>query len=376
MAGPAERELGRLVRRYAVACRTVIAVACGALGLVVVSGHQLFAASACLAVLVLWSGVYGLLVLRGTVRWPVVVDLMIVSALTLGQGWTVPAASEANGTGWCLALVSMTVVTYQWHTPPLAGAAATLVLVSAHLVGSASAAAGHGAGWVMTALWVFAEAALSRGFYLLVRHGGRRSDAQLATREELRRANAVSRARRSDEREYMARLHDTAAATLLMIGLGMAAGRQAWLAEQARRDLMVLGVGATTARRQPLMDLAAMLAETIRHVGLVVRHPPLQRVLLPCGPAEAIRDSVREALTNVLRHADTGEASLSICHDDPLVVEVRDDGRGFDPTQVPAERRGISESIAARMHRAGGRASVTSAPGGKGTTVRLEWPRV
>ena len=49
---------------------------------------------------------------------------------------------------------------------------------------------------------------------------------------------------------------------------------------------------------------------------------------------------------------------------------VRDRGPGFDPAAVPADRRGVRESIVGRMERHGGRARVTSAPGG-GTEVEL-----
>ena len=48
--------------------------------------------------------------------------------------------------------------------------------------------------------------------------------------------------------------------------------------------------------------------------------------------------------------------------------------RGFDRAAVPAGRRGLAESIEGRMERAGGRATVTSAPG-EGTEVELRMPR-
>ena len=51
-------------------------------------------------------------------------------------------------------------------------------------------------------------------------------------------------------------------------------------------------------------------------------------------------------------------------------VFVRDRGAGFDPSAVPAERRGVRESIVGRMQRAGGRASVRSSPS-RGTEVEL-----
>jgi len=55
-------------------------------------------------------------------------------------------------------------------------------------------------------------------------------------------------------------------------------------------------------------------------------------------------------------------------------VFVRDRGVGFDRAAVPADRRGVAESIEGRMRRAGGIATVTSAPG-SGTEVELTLPR-
>jgi signal transduction histidine kinase len=271
------------------------------------------------------------------------------------------------------ALASMAVVTYQWHTGPLGGAIAAVVLVAAYVIGVETSIGGDGPVWPMPAVWILVEALLSRGLFVMVRRGGRRADGYLDARERVRAAAAVGRARRADEREHLAALHDTAAATLLMVGLGTVSGRPAWLADQARRDLRVLDPGAGTPPPEPLVDLGKWLADATSGGTVTVRHPPLRTVLLPPAAAAAIRDSVREALTNVARHAAVPEASLSLRQEGRrLVVELRDDGRGFDPARVPAHRRGISQSIAERMRRAGGSAVVTSEPGG-GTLVHLEW---
>ena len=53
---------------------------------------------------------------------------------------------------------------------------------------------------------------------------------------------------------------------------------------------------------------------------------------------------------------------------------VRDRGQGFDPEAVPADRKGLAESVHGRMTRRGGTATVTTAPG-EGTKVTLKMPR-
>ena len=49
---------------------------------------------------------------------------------------------------------------------------------------------------------------------------------------------------------------------------------------------------------------------------------------------------------------------------------VTDQGAGFDTATVPDDRKGISESITARMVRSGGESTILSAPG-EGTEVHL-----
>jgi signal transduction histidine kinase len=53
---------------------------------------------------------------------------------------------------------------------------------------------------------------------------------------------------------------------------------------------------------------------------------------------------------------------------------VRDRGRGFDPAAVPGDRKGLAESVRARMARHGGSAAVRSSHG-EGTEVSLTMPR-
>ena len=81
-----------------------------------------------------------------------------------------------------------------------------------------------------------------------------------------------------------------------------------------------------------------------------------------------------EAVRNSNRHAhSTTPTTVTVSLDSPkLTVVVADDGRGFDPQTVPADRLGITVSIRDRMAAIGGSADIDSAPG-RGTRVSLRW---
>jgi signal transduction histidine kinase len=53
---------------------------------------------------------------------------------------------------------------------------------------------------------------------------------------------------------------------------------------------------------------------------------------------------------------------------------VRDRGRGFDPEAVPGDRKGLAESVRARMARRGGAVTVRTVQG-EGTEISLTMPR-
>jgi signal transduction histidine kinase len=90
---------------------------------------------------------------------------------------------------------------------------------------------------------------------------------------------------------------------------------------------------------------------------------------------QALLAAAREATLNAAKWS--GVQSISLYAEvEPTQVSlfVRDRGRGFDPAAVPADRRGLSESVHARMVRRGGTAEVRSVPD-EGTEVRLSMPR-
>jgi signal transduction histidine kinase len=85
--------------------------------------------------------------------------------------------------------------------------------------------------------------------------------------------------------------------------------------------------------------------------------------------------AAREATVNAAKWSGAAVVSL-FAEVDPgeVALYVRDRGKGFDPAAVPGDRKGLAESVHARMTRRGGSACVRSAPG-EGTEVTLRMPR-
>jgi signal transduction histidine kinase len=96
--------------------------------------------------------------------------------------------------------------------------------------------------------------------------------------------------------------------------------------------------------------------------------PPL------AAPAEAaVYRVAQEALHNALRHSGAGTVTVALSGTARRVVlEVADDGAGFDPAAATGRGRGLA-SMRQRAAAVGGTVRVTSAPG-RGTAVRLTVP--
>jgi len=89
----------------------------------------------------------------------------------------------------------------------------------------------------------------------------------------------------------------------------------------------------------------------------------------------ALLAAAREATVNAVKWSGADVVSL-FAEVEPAEVSlvVRDRGRGFDPAAVPRDRKGLTESVHARMTRRGGSATVRSVRG-EGTRVSLTMPR-
>ncbi|MGA3183005.1 MAG: PspC domain-containing protein [Candidatus Dormibacteria bacterium] len=182
---------------------------------------------------------------------------------------------------------------------------------------------------------------------------------------------------RSEERaEIAAHLHDSVLHTLALIQRSEDPADVAALARRQERELRAwLDHRPTTSEQQDLrgaVDALASRVEEQHHVTVdtvVVGDTPVTEhvaaLLLAC----------QEAATNAARHSGASRVSIYIEADgDGVTAYVRDEGAGFDINAVPADRRGIAESVIGRMRRHGGSATITSRPG-HGTEVQLQLPR-
>lgn len=201
------------------------------------------------------------------------------------------------------------------------------------------------------------------------------------------------------ERRRLARdLHDSIKQQLFSIKLSSAAAEERWESDPggARTALADVRRSAHAAMVEMQAMLSQLRPEPLTTAGLVeaLREQcealgyrsgiPVHLEIGDLPPDSRLPDSTREnlfrvaqeALSNVARHARAGEVRVrlgKIRHDgsSALLLEVRDDGQGFDPAGRPAGM-GL-RNMRERLEVVRGTLEVRSAPG-EGTEVRALAP--
>ncbi len=183
---------------------------------------------------------------------------------------------------------------------------------------------------------------------------------------------------RSQERaEVAAHIHDSVLQTLALIQRNSTDARTvSTLARSQERELRNWLYG--TVDIAPGESVAVALQRVSDEIedlhGVTVETVEVGDCPVDDGLAALVLSS-REALANAARHSGAAAVSAYLeVEPDRVTVFVRDRGKGFDPDEVPNDRRGIADSIVGRMHRHGGKAAVRSQPG-QGTEVELLMPR-
>jgi signal transduction histidine kinase len=187
-----------------------------------------------------------------------------------------------------------------------------------------------------------------------------------------------ARIREQERAEVAAHVHDSVLQTLALLQSQAtdpdAVRRLARRQERELRQWLYPAKPSTTATvasfASSLRQAAADVEDT--HVVavevVVVGDAPLDESLV------ATIAAAREGMVNAAKSSGAPDVSVyAEVTDRGVEVFVRDRGRGFDPQQIPADRRGIRESIVGRMTRNGGKAAIRSGP--TGTEVALTVPR-
>jgi signal transduction histidine kinase/phage shock protein PspC (stress-responsive transcriptional regulator) len=187
-------------------------------------------------------------------------------------------------------------------------------------------------------------------------------------------AERAERIRSQERAEVAAHLHDSVLQTLALVQKRADDPRAvATLARKQERELRAWLSGTPEARPDERLGdaLRAAAAEIEERFGT-----PVEVVAVGDRDLDertgALVAAAREALANAARHSGS-DAAIQLyleVEGEHTEVFVRDRGTGFDPAAVPADRRGVTESIVGRMARHGGRAAVHSTPG-QGTEVEL-----
>lgn len=195
----------------------------------------------------------------------------------------------------------------------------------------------------------------------------------LRTTKDLSQAQA-QRVRESERADIAAHLHDSVLQALTLIRAS--AEDPARVRAIALTEERELRAWLYTGHAQAADSLDAAVTEAV--VGVESRYGvPISVVVvgdMRPGPGElALVAALAEACQNAVRH---GAPPVSVYLEvRPRAVEafIKDNGEGFDPATIAADRHGVRDSIVGRMRRAGGNATIRRLA--RGTEVALSAPR-
>jgi signal transduction histidine kinase len=182
-----------------------------------------------------------------------------------------------------------------------------------------------------------------------------------------------ARVRLEERAEVASRVHDSVLQTLALIQRQADDPQQvialARVQERELRDVLFGGKAAdsfSSALRDVQQDVEARYGVQVEMVTVG-----------DCSvtePVGALVAAASEATVNAAKWSGVTVISLfAEVEADVASVVVRDRGKGFDPSVLPGDRKGVTESIRGRMRRFGGTAVITSVVG-EGTKVTLTMP--
>jgi hypothetical protein len=365
----------------------------------------------------LWTAIFVRTALRrGLTAALVTAEVALTASLCLAQRWILPAGALPDGVSWIAVILTSSMVVVNFVHPPRRAVPVCAGLMLSHLIGArwAGAADGGVGSAAIHTLQIVSLALLMS----LVRRAARLADDVLTALSVERQVSAAAVARRREEAVRSDELHNTVLATLTVVATGGITSSTLRLREQSAVAADVLAslwlrppeavAGEAVAGEAVAGDAVAGDAVQVRlDVRLrSIAEAASVHVDVDLTPASALADvveavasAVEESLVNVVRHAGATRATLRLRAAPPgelgepgepgekgadgpahgweygrgLVVEVGDDGVGFDPAGVPPHRYGLQHAVLGAMRRVGGSARVESSIG-CGARVVLRWP--
>lgn len=210
--------------------------------------------------------------------------------------------------------------------------------------------------------------------------------------ESARLLEQAQAAATEEERSRLARdLHDSVTQTIYSASLIAEALPRVWERnpEQVQGNvttLLQLIRGALAEMRTLLFELRpaaleeASLGRLLHQLGDVLTgrtQTPVEVTVqgemdVPAEVKIALYRIAQEAFNNITKHARATQVTATLQHlPDRLLLTIQDDGRGFDPDSIPAERMGL-RIMRERAERIGAALTVESAPGRR-TRIVVVW---
>ena len=219
--------------------------------------------------------------------------------------------------------------------------------------------------------------------------------AELQEREEILRelSNTMAEERADERLQIAGYLHDDLAQVLFRLSLQVDIARKLLekqdLVELRSQLEKIRGSKQETSdriralirelHRSPLgaTGLAESLESYTDEMGRDARtrfHHDVQDIQLPAPIALLIYHIAREGIMNALKHADPADMWVSVTVDkDNIVLELRDNGAGFDTGRPGPEGHFGMAMMRERAQVGGGKLEVVSAPG-EGTVITVRFP--
>jgi signal transduction histidine kinase len=326
-------------------------------------------------------------------------DVELVIDLTLGVGVILVAGIAARpggiDSGPSLAAYYPLCAVTAWGLARgpgggiLAGAVLTVALAAARLLNATSPAlfqGRHVAALANAAIGYLIAGVVIGGFSRLVDRTAQAVEDAMG--EALREQSQLSRLR---ERESLARqIHDSVLQALALVhkrgrelastGAPSAAAvlELAELARQQELSLRALILKAPQRHAPGQASIREVLEPAVNAVtGVAVNVSVVGTIVVRRREADEVAAAVKEALANVVEHAEATRAAVFVDHQDgTLLVSVRDDGKGFtldEPALRAAHKAGILRSMKGRIEDMGGSIHISSAPG-QGTEIEFRIP--